>query len=154
MRRAEQLITLWILSKRTWGEPRTALQQSCLGRREETKTFGGFKRKILLYWTDLPDLQVCKLTEFVHLFLQCKLAVKNDSEHKLIYAHGSWEVQVHDIIMLDKLVWHSCFSSSVSMRHIITLIFNCNGWLCIKHQVTYLQITFTVIMLPHQTNQL
>ena len=41
------------------------------------ESFGGFKRKILSDWTDPPDLQVSKLTEFVHLFLQYKLVVKN-----------------------------------------------------------------------------
>ena len=36
-------------------------------RRNES--FGGFERNILPDWTDPPDLQVRKLIEFVHLFL-------------------------------------------------------------------------------------
>ena len=50
--------------------------------KRRTESFGGFKRKILSNWTDPPDLQVSKLKEFLHLFLQCKLAVKNDTKVK------------------------------------------------------------------------
>ena len=39
------------------------------------ESFSGLK-KILL---DPPDLQVNKMTEFVHLFLQYKLGVKNNT---------------------------------------------------------------------------
>ena len=51
--------------------------------RENTRgnaRFSSFHRKILWDWTDPPNLQISQLTEFVHLFLQCELTVKNDTE--------------------------------------------------------------------------
>ena len=49
-------------------------------------------KKILSDWTHPPDLQVCKVTEFVHLFLSCKLAVKNDT--KVMSCIWKWDVTV------------------------------------------------------------
>ena len=76
MSKAKQLITLWIWSRRTWGEPaRRALQQSSLERTGQETSSGGFKKDTVRLnrsaWS--PGMQVDK---FVHLFLQCKLAVK------------------------------------------------------------------------------
>ena len=53
------------------------------------ESFSGFKRKIVSDSTDPPDLQ---LTEFVHLFLECKLAVKNDT--KVTSCIGKWDTTV------------------------------------------------------------
>ena len=61
------------------------------------ESFGGFKKekkkKILSDLTDPPDLQVCKVAQFVHLFLQCgKLDVKNDT--KVTSCIAKWDVTV------------------------------------------------------------
>ena len=50
-----------ILSRRTWGQ--LAKESIAI-----IKSSGSFNRKILSEWTDPPDLQINKLTEFVYLF--------------------------------------------------------------------------------------
>ena len=46
--------------------------------KRRNESFSSFYRKILSDWTDPSNLQISQLTEFVHLFLQCELTVKNE----------------------------------------------------------------------------
>ena len=57
--------------------------------KRENESFGDF-RKTLSDRIDPTDLQVSKLTESVDLFLQCKLAVRNDT--KGTSCIGKWDV--------------------------------------------------------------
>ena len=82
MRRAEQVYHSLDFIKENL---RTASKESIaiIKPRENKRgneSFSSFHRKILSDWTNPSNLQMSQLTEFVHLFLQCALTVKNYTE--------------------------------------------------------------------------
>ena len=73
------------LSNYYQGEPEESFTIIKTGENKRgNESFGNFKERYCLTEPILSDLQVSKLTEFDHLFVQCVLVVKNQSVNQSI----------------------------------------------------------------------
>ena len=88
----------------------------------ENESFGDL-RKTLSDQIDPPDLQVNKLTESVDVFLQCKLAVRNDT--KGTSCTGKWDVTLNGPLFT--------LSSLPAKNRLNTIMFDFGEWYLCCH---------------------
>ena len=88
----------------------------------ENESFGDL-RKALSDQIDPPDLQVNKLTESVDVFLQCELAVRNDT--KGTSCTGKWDVTLNGPLFT--------LSSLPAKNRLNTIMFDFGEWYLCCH---------------------